>query len=129
MVACAAPYSEPRNVPVAYVRFVDHMGPSFTGGRKSSVLIYDELGCTAPKLLSTSDWVAVPANRDIGFLHGYGVCTVPGRLALSEGQRVLLTFTQRQAQYGRITCHESARDVATGLELHLRKQIGSGCNF
>ena len=98
---CVTPYKAPTSGPQAYVKFTDNMGASITGGRKTGVHFFEDADCSKRTYLGSDDWVAVPANKPIGFHQFWdnrgagfvqGYCGVWAMLELKEGQRVEIAY-------------------------------------
>ena len=101
LAGCVSPYNGPTSGPQAYVKFMDNMGPSFTGSRKTAVHFFEDADCSKRTYIGSDDWVAVPANKPIGFHQFWdnrgagfiqGYCGVWTRMELKEGQRVEVNY-------------------------------------
>lgn len=140
---CVAPYTEPpQGSPVAYVRFTDSMGKDLLSQRKSTVIFYDNAECRNPQRVASNEWIAVPANKEVGFHHFFdsqgasglveGYCGVWSKLVLKEGRRVEMSFNLDAVGGLNPTCKETAIDVTAGggrgLAIPLARLQGPQCN-
>ena len=111
---CAAPYISPTSGPVAYVKMIDDTPNSFRG-------IYEAGDCKSAKGVETNDWVAVPANRDIGFVKVHSVignfCIARGEMVLREGQRVALQHALRIEGITAVCTTKAIEQAADGRSL------------
>ena len=138
---CVAMYEPVRQGPVAYVKFTDSMPPNMLGGRRTAVFFYENTDCARPASIPSSDWVAVPANREVGFHHFFdnrgaglvqGYCGVWSRMTLQEGQRVELKFDMQFVGGLRVRCDETASDMTSGSggrQIALTPLRGEQCKY
>ena len=99
---CATPYKPPSSGPQAYMKFTDNMGPNiYHDRRQTTVHFFENANCSERTYIDSKDWVAVPANKPIGFHQFWstlgsglvqGYCGRWAKLELKEGQRVEITY-------------------------------------